>query len=342
MNKEPSVRIYPSDQNGCGAYRCIWPGEALISQGKPVQIIPKPPEIAVDENGNVRGIAVKGADIVVFQRPGNIQMQQVIPILQSHGVKVVIDMDDSLSKIHPRNRAYKFYDPKVNHRKNWMHAQTACEMADLVIVTTSALADEYGKSGNSFIIQNHIPSRYLEIPRPANEIPIVGWAGWTQHHPEDLFVTRGMINQVLIDTGAKFAAFGDKEIFSHLGIRTRGTHENWAFTQLYEYPKTMVGFDIGIVPLTKTPFNDGKSWLKGLEYASLGIVPIVSPVGDYPNLIDLGIAIPAATPKEWYDRTKELILDHDMRREMSEKCRKVAADWTIEGNAHKWWDAWVK
>lgn len=336
------VYVYPSDQYGCGAYRLIWPGEALEAQGKPVRVITKSPQIMVDAFNTVKDVSVGDADVVVFQRPANKQMQSAIPVLQAKGVRVVIDADDSLSKIHPRNRVFPMYDPRTSHNRNWMHAQKAYEMADVVTVTTEALAEEYGQSGNAVIVKNHVPSRYLEVPRPENDIPVVGWAGWTQNHPDDLVVTRGMINQVLVDTGAKFAAFGDVDIMGHLGIRKKNTHhELWNFTQLYDYPKTLVGFDIGIVPLANSAFNQGKSWLKGLEYASLGIIPIVSPIGDYPNLIDLGIAIPAATPKEWYDRTKELILDHEMRKELSIKVRGIASEWTIEGNTDKWWDIWT-
>jgi glycosyltransferase involved in cell wall biosynthesis len=267
-------------------------------------------------------------------------MQEIIPILQENGVKVVIDMDDSLSTIHPRNRAFQAYDPRTSHRMNWIHAQKACDMADLVTVTTQALAEEYGKHGRVSVIPNHIPEAYLKIQRPLNEVPVVGWAGWTQNHPDDLNVTRGAINQVLIDTGAVFAAFGDPAIFSNLGMRLRPPHVNWGFTSVHDYPKTLVRFDIGLVPLAKGPFNEAKSWLKGLEYASLGVVPVVTPTPDYQNLIDLGIALPASTPREWADQVRLLIQDNEMRQEMSEKCRAVAADWTIEGNAHKWWEAW--
>lgn len=341
MNKEPLVRVYPSDQTGCGTYRMIWPGMALMAAGKPVQVVPKPPSIAVDKNGQVHGISVEGAEIVVFQRMATGQFNQVIPILQENGVKVVVDMDDSLSKIHPRNRAHKAYDPRTNHKMNWMHAQSACDMADLVTVTTQALADEYGKHGRVSVIPNHIPEAYLKVQRPLNEVPVVGWAGWTQNHPDDLYVTSGTINQVLVETGAKFVGFGDDDIFTQLGIRRRPPHETWDFTSVWEYHRKLSGFDIGLVPLAKSAFNDGKSWLKGLEYASLGIVPVVSPVGGYPELIDLGMAIPASTPKEWHDRVHELIVDNDYRLEMSQKVRTIAADWTVEGNSHKWWDAWT-
>lgn len=332
--------VYPSDGTGCGVYRMIGPGNAVAATGKPVQVIQQPPQIVVQPNGTISGINVGTAKVVVFQRPGSNQFPQIIPILQENGVKVVIDMDDSLSTIHPRNSAFKVYDPRVNHKRNWMHAAKSCELADLVTVTTTKLAEEYGGHGRVVVIPNHVPESYLKIERPQNEIPIVGWTGWTSTHVDDLTITRGMINQALVETGAKFAAFGDEGIFRDLAIRNRAPNEHWNFTSINHYPERLVGFDIGLVPLDKGHFNEAKSWLKGLEYAALGIVPVVTPIGDYINLIDMGAALPAENPKQWYNTVKDLILDHDMRNELSEKCRTIASEWTIEQNSHKWWNAW--
>ena len=338
MNKH--VIVYPSDGTGCGMYRMAWPGAAVYRTGKPVNVMNRAPQIVVDHQGLIHGISTGSANVVVFQRPGSYQFSQVIPILQSKGIKVVIDMDDSLSTIHPRNSAYRTYDPRINHKINWMHAAKACELADLVTVTTDALAEEYGKHGRVVIIPNHIPTSYLKVQRPSNEVPVIGWAGWTSTHIDDLRVTSGMINQVLTDTGAKFAAFGDEKIFFDLGIRRRPPHEHWGFTSIIEYPARLAGMDIGLVPLQKSTFNEAKSWLKGLEMASLGIVPVVTPVGDYQNLIDMGAALPAANPKEWYIVVKNLVEDNEYRQEMSKKVREIASDWTIEDNSHKWWKAW--
>lgn len=332
--------VYPSDGTGSGMYRMAWPGNAVTASGKPVQVLPRSPQIVIDPNGTVHGINIGTAKVVVFQRAASYQFTQAIPILQSKGVKVIIDMDDSLSTIHPRNVAFKSYDPRISQKMNWMHAARSCELADLVTVTTQALAEEYGKHGRVVVIPNHVPESYLKVQRSTNETPVVGWAGWTNTHVDDLRVTNGIINQVLIDTGAKFAAFGDDKIFFDLSIRNRPPHESWGFTNIGDYPTRLAKMDIGLVPLQKGQFNESKSWLKGLEYAALGVVPIVTPIGDYQNLIDLGIAIPAENPKEWYNKTRELILDNDMRSELSDKCRKVASEWTIEGNSHKWWNAW--
>jgi len=338
---EPRVVCYPSDGKACGHYRLMWPGEAVKKTGKPVTVRKRSPEIMVDHNSKkIYGINVGDADVVVLQRPGSRQIQEVIPVLHEQGKKIIVDMDDSLSLIHPRNPFFKDYDPRVNHQRNWMHAAKACEMVDLVTVTTEALAEEYGKHGRVAIIPNHVPESYLKIERPVNDVPVVIWAGWTATHVSDLAVTHGMINQALIDTGAKFAAFGDTGIFTQLGIRNRPPHECWGFTNIVEYPKKLVLADIGLVPLQQSPFNNCKSGLKILEYSSLGIVPISSPTPDNLRLFEMGLGFTASTPKEWYNVVKELILDNEMRQELSDKVRKIAFGLTIEGNTDLWWNAW--
>lgn len=336
------VLVLPSDANGCGSYRMIWPAEACQQAGKyAVTIQQRMPKIAVDSNGNLQGVNVGTAKTVVLQRPGSYQIPQLIDILHDNNVRVCIDMDDSLSKIDPRNAAYKSYDPRLDHKKNWMHAATSCSMADLVTCTTEALAEEYGSHGRVKIIKNHVPKRYLDIPRPENEVPIVTWAGYTRSHPGDLLVTHGSINQAVVETGASFMAFGDEGIFQDLQIRHRPPN----FLQNFEsnillYPKALSKADIGIVPLRKSPFNDGKSWLKVLEYASLGIVPVASPSPDNLQFAELGGCIIAEKPADWLREVKELILDNDKRAEMSKKVREVAGDFTIEGNVDEWWNAW--
>lgn len=340
MNPEPHILVYPSDGTGSGLYRLTWPGKAVLTAGKPVTIIPRPPQIVVDKDGNVHGINTGSAKVVVFQRPGSYQFTQVIPILQERGVRVCIDLDDSLSTIHPRNVAFKSYDPRTNHKMNWMHAARACELADWVTVTTECLAEEYGKHGRVSVIANHVPESYLKVQRPSNEVPVVTWTGWTSTHVDDLTVTHGMINQVLIDTGAKFAAFGDTNIFRDLKIRHQPPHEYWGFTNIPDYPGRLVGADIGLVPLQKSQFNNCKSRLKMLEMASLGVVPVVSPTPDNLLLHEMGVGFVAEKPKDWYDHVKALILDYEMRAEMSKKCREIAAEITIEKNWKLWWNAW--
>lgn len=334
------VLVLPSDAGGCGHYRLVWPAEACAAEGKPVLVQQRMPKITVDQRGNVGGINIGNFKVVVIQRPGSYQIPQVIDIFHQNGVKVVIDMDDSMSKIDPRNPVYKHYDPRTNQKRNWINVAKSCELADLVTCTTDALAEEYGSHGRVQIIKNHVPRRYLDLERPNNEVPILTWAGWTVTHPGDLRVTSGVMGSVLAETGARFMAYGDLNIFSELQIRYKTPHFHHNFESIQQYPEHLVKADVGIVPLKLTPFNAGKSWLKCLEYASLGIVPVASPTPDNIQFAELGGCILAEKPADWHREVKELLLDHDKRAELSKKVREVASQWILEDHYEKWWGAW--
>lgn len=335
-----NILVLPSDVGGCGFYRLVWPAEACMAAGKPVLIQNRMPKIVVDSQGKMQGINVGNYNVVVIQRPGSYQIPEAIDIFHDNGVKVVIDMDDSMSKIDPRNPVFKHYDPRTNQNRNWMHVAMSCSKADLVTCTTEALAEEYGSHGRVKIIKNHVPRRYLDFPRQENEVPIVTWAGWTVTHPGDLEVTDGAINSALVDTGAVFMAYGDQEMFRELKILYNPPNFHQNFEDMHHYAEKLVKADIGIVPLKLSSFNKGKSWLKCLEYASLGIVPVASPTPDNLQFAALGGCIIAEKRTDWYREVKDLILDNDKRAEMSKKVREVASQFILEDNWNLWYDAW--
>ncbi len=65
-------------------------------------------------------------------------------------------------------------------------------------------------------------------------------------------------------------------------------------------------FDVGIAPLSDSAFNCAKSDIKSLDYAALGLLPLVSDCPAYRNAIDIGMAI-GCKPGEWFDRMAEII-----------------------------------
>lgn len=338
------VRVCPSDQAGCGKYRMIWPGQALQAEGYDIQI-ERRPLIKVndaEELPRVVDVQTEGADVMVFQRPCTYQITQLIPILQDRGVKVVIDMDDDLSCIHPTNPAYKAYNPKLNKRSNWDWAAKACELADLITVTTDKLAEVYGSHGRVQIIPNYVPSRFLSIEEERDEALTIGWAGWVPTHPRDLEVAARAVYRAMKGTSARFKAIGDKDTLQKLEIRPQGGQHYWIpRVEIDQYPHELAKLHIGLVPLQESDFNQAKSWLKALEYSSLGVVPVVTPTPDNQKLAALGGAYVATTNADWEEILRHLINNPDEVADMAKRCREVASDLTIEGNTRQWKDAWL-
>lgn len=337
------IVVCPSDETGCGKYRMIWPAEALQAEGKAVSIQKRPRILTNQAETPPRVLDVMlppKTKAIVFQRPGSYQITEIIPILRNRGIKVIIDMDDDLETIHPLNPAYSYYNPEVSPNRNWNWAKKACDLADVVTATTEALLEKYASKTKGILIPNCIPQRFLEIESKPNELVTVGWAGWVKTHPDDLQITHGAVNEALSKQNARFMAIGDKDIFNKLQVRNRYPHVYQPGVSFDEYPETISQLDIGIVPLADTPFNHGKSWLKALEYASLGVAPVVSPTPDNMRLVEQGGAYVARSPKIWRDSIRNLIVNEEERLDLIKRARDVASKWTIESNTWRWYEAW--
>lgn len=333
------VIVYPSDNGGCGHYRMRWPAEALANQGYDVEVATRMPRV-VKQGEKVIDVLPIYADAIVLQRPCLQQIIEAIQLIQKQGVKVIIDMDDDLGNIHPKNKAYAPYNtPHMHHT----FANQACELADIVTVSTPALAERYAPHGRFAVLPNCVPESFLKIN--INRDPgfvTVGWAGQTMTHPEDLQITHGAINEALANQRARFFAMGDQKTLDNLGIRYKYPHNWMGPVPLQQYPWAVAQFDIGIVPLEKSLFNQTKSWLKALEYSALNIAPVVSPTPDNMRMVDAGAALVAHNPREWSTIVRDLIVDEVTRKDLAARARAFAAGWTIEARAEQWATAWSR
>lgn len=336
------VLVYPADASRCGR-RILWPAEALIAQGADIVI--------GDRHRPDDPIWNQGADIVVLQRPmlkryvaphlddNGVPEPAVIELLQADGMRVVVDIDDDFMALNRKNGVWDRTHPSVSPDCNWQHLSAACRMADLVTVTTPALARRYGAHGRVAIIPNHIPASYLDIERPQNDVPVVGWSGAVATHPDDLQVTRGAVSRALQQTGARFLMVGPADgVQANLGLLEPPVATG--FVDLDDYPFEMARIDVGIVPLEDSAFNAAKSWLKLMEFAALGVVPIGSPTLPNVEFAERYRLPLASKPKDWERWVRRLVTDTELRVEMSEAGREAMREETIEANAYRWMEVW--
>jgi glycosyl transferase family 1 len=344
------VYVYPGDAWGCGHYRCIFPGQAVAGLGELDVTVIEPGSRDLTINFDQRTGRVVGhtfpddADVVVMQRPTNGFLSQVVPMLQERGVAVVVDMDDDLGCIHPRNPAFPGLQPKIRVRgvvhpnlHSWHNARDACRIADLVTVTTPALAQRYGSHGRVRVIPNMVPAGYLDIPHTDSDV--IGWGGTVGTHPDDL-QSVGPSLAKLIQAGATFRQVGDGGgVARCLGLRDEPP--STGPVGLDEWPLHLATFGIGIAPLAMTRFNEAKSRLKPLEYASVGVPWVGAATPDYRALHDLGCGMIAERPKAWEGILRRLLREPALREDLSASGRRVAAENTFEGNAWLWAEAWA-
>lgn len=265
--------------------------------------------------------------------------------MRSKGIAIVVDMDDDLSTIHPRNSAFWRYRENSQTPFSAKNAEFICREATLVTVSTKNLLARYAKHGRGQVIDNYVPERYLYVmSREQRPEPTFGWAGTLQSHPTDVAVVGRAVRE-LVDAGHQFRVVGPPDPGLREQFRLAAEPSTTGIVSMFNWPTAIADtLDVGLAPLEPGTFNTSKSRLKLLEYASVGVPYVASPRAEYQRLHreSGGLGFLADTPKQWAQYTKDLLTKDELRQELSEKARAWAATQTIELHAWRWLEAWER
>jgi hypothetical protein len=294
-----------------------------------------------------------GCDVVVAQRtclPGPSKIWQ--GMARAGKSKLVFELDDDLLHVDPSNKpAMNFYDSETLQRRSAFldagHQKRLVEniaVADLVTVTTEPLADLVSQwNRNVVILPNCIPAWMLTHDRPRNDARVtIGWGGGPSHS-RDFGEVAKPLKRIL-------QRFGDAVEFHNIGMdytsrvssnRGRTRFSPWC-DSVGDYLRA-IDYDIAVIPLRPSVFNDSKSDLKLLEASALGIPSIVSDTGPYERAVRSGApAATAITHREWEERLVELIQSPTDREQLGKEAREWASKRTVEANAHLWATAYAQ
>lgn len=355
------VGIYPADAGGCGHYRLIWPGEAAARAGADVTIVPHDHAdarfMAVVQDRYVAAPGRKGTpvpeavdlieappyDVVVIQRPLHSSLATLIPHIRAAGVAVVVELDDDFWSLAPQNTVWPGVHPRSSPASNWDHLAFAIGCADLVTVSTPALARKVSRWARHapVVLPNYLPPHAYRVDvKPISDPPVIGWSGSLATHPGDLREVGAAVADVMRRTGATFHVVGTGQgVARQLGIADVSTSGGWL--PLDQYHAALDAIHIGIVPLKAIPFNHAKSWLKGIEMAARNIPVVASPVEEYRTLHRDGGCLVAHSTRSWSSTLRTLIEDAQWRAHTAERGRQVADALHIDRHAHLWPEAWA-
>lgn len=257
--------------------------------------------------------------------------------LAAAGRALVYEIDDDLFNVDHTNRAAHqvFGDPEIQAR---IRANAAA--ASLVTVTTEPLAEVMRQHNpNVVVLPNCVPESLLVHRRHRRERLTLGWAGSATHEMD------------LAEIAAPLRQYLDRN--PHVALHMMGVdYAEWMSLPLGQVRVTpwissvetylmMVDFDVALAPLRAHVFNRAKSSLRVLEASALGIPVVASDYGPYAEFVRDGeTGFLVRRDHEWGQRLRELDRDDAMREEMGVKARELARGHTIEGNAHRWEDAY--
>lgn len=262
-------------------------------------------------------------------------------VARKNGVKIIMDIDDSMWDIHDDNPAYKTYQPGGQAIKD---LNSIINEVDHITCT-----NEY--------LKNVIISRTNKRPDQITVLP--NYIDFNIYHyrpefkdTEDILITHfGSTTHFKdLDTHPFFMGM-DKIMkeYPHVKFRSVGAflgkfrkkwglrYENYyghedIYTWIKEkYPKYMEETDFFVTPLVDDIYNRCKSPIKWLEASAVKKPGIWQDIRQYREVIDETNGFLAKKDKDWYRAMKELIEDKEKRKAMGEKAFKdVEKGWQMK------------
>lgn len=272
-------------------------------------------------------------DVVITQRlalKSIAAVERVLAYCRKRGARLIYDLDDDLMAIgadHPEYAAYQAYAPVV--------LRLVTE-ADEVWTSTARLAERLAPFNvNTVLLQNELDARVWRpaAPEPHSEMRLL-YMGTSSHRPDFEAIVRPAFAELFrtYGTGVSLDIVGVVSDGARAGERiiTPPRATALAYPAFAAWLQRQPAYDIGLAPLTPTPFNDAKSHIKWLEYAALGLATVATDVGEYASSIRASAGGVLATAEGFVAALRALI--DDPTRLLAARTAAVAG--ALENIAH--------
>jgi len=263
-------------------------------------------------------LKVRSYDLIIIEK-------EIFPYLPAFaerflrflGISYIVDYDDAI---------FHSYDKNINWLIRFLLGKkidTVMRLSNLVIVGNEYLSSRARSSGAGQV--EIIPTvvdlnKYKAVKSTNNKPLVVGWIG-SPATSKYLLLIVSVYKLLKSEFDVRFVAVGcNKEILKDLPIEVLPWSEETE-VQLIQ------SFDIGIMPLSNSPWEMGKCGYKLIQYMACGLPVVASPVGVNKKIVENGInGFLAQETHEWEQALRKLLNDKNLRVQMGEKGRDLVKE----------------
>lgn len=239
--------------------------------------------------------------------------------------KIVYDFDDAIW-IPVSSQ----YNKTISRLRNFGKTAKICKWACKISVGNKFLAD-YSSQYNTQV--NIIPTVvdtghvHNKLQQQMTDMPSIGWTG-TFSTLKYLDIILPVLQELQASHAFKFVVIADKD--PQLSLH------NYQFIKWNKETESndLLSFHIGLMPLYNDEISKGKCGFKAIQYMSLGIPAVVSPVGVNSEIVDHGVSgFICATEQEWKERLLQLLTQAKLREQMGIAARKkIQEHYSVESS----------
>lgn len=321
---------------GSAYVRCFLPARHLPGQSLPIE--------AGDldwDNDLDRLFMPRQRGAAVWQFLGDDWRTRITWGLQEQGVRTLMEVDDNYTTPHPAPPGTKkawwatiteATQPGRSGYSNEMH-RLIIPTLDGVIVSTEHLRRKYLEyTDNVYLCPNTVdPDDWSDLEEKPKGVLRIVYSGSQSHLRDAPQVTKAL----------KWAS-------RQKGVEAwvQGVRNSWTFTSrmawtdtLSEYRKSLGSFHVGLAPLLKGEWANGKSDLKALEYTMAGVVPFVAREEPYRPWWDTDMVVESGQ-ENWLAKVKWIVRNQDALPELLQQARDYVLGFrTTAANVWRWKEA---
>lgn len=280
-------------------------------------------------------------DIVVVQR--------ILPFLdlllarcKKYGIKVVYETDDDLLGVEKNSPSFEYVDRVRSQITNFI------DNADAITVTTPNLASKFD-SNKTTIIHNYYVNTVFNVKKDIKRDGKLklGYYG-TLTHSKDLFLIKDVILKLKEKYDFDFEVIGgfnaEDDVCEDWYAAVELPLNNMCFEVFMPWLSKVANWDVALVPLENSKFNLGKSELKYIELAVLGIPGVYSDMPVYNTVVKNGVSgLLATDTKDWILKIEELLSDISLRENIRKNAlNDVLENYSLDEVVNKWDDLFSK
>jgi len=240
--------------------------------------------------------------------------------------KIIYDFDDAIW-IPNYSEANSFF----SFLKGYKNVKHICNYAFKISCGNQFLCD-FARPYNANVVYNpttiDTEHYHNKVKVHEHKKPVIGWTG--SHS------TIRYINEILpvlrkLETEFDFTFIVISDLKPEFELKSL-EYIKWNKESEIE---DLLKFNIGIMPLKDDKWANGKCGFKALQYMSLGIPALVSPVGVNTKIVDHGInGFVCETEEDWEHSLRTLLSDGNLMIEMGRRTReKIENHYSVRSNA---------
>lgn len=305
------VQVHATVNTGIGDY--------VYRIGQPAQAMGKLPGIMVINLTSIspylREISLRG-DVLVLHLIGEQDMLPIVAERKKRGLATVFEISDNFLAFPPWAKIKAWFNDPINLATTFQ----LIRLSDAVQGVSEVLLEQFSfLHDHRAVFENQI-MEMGSIQETSRDEVVIGWGG-SVGHTEDMKSIAHVIQDICqAHPNVRFSFMGNRRQYEQ--VFGSVVNQQFSYTEpgnLSEYYSFLDGLDIGLAPLLATPYNVCRSDVKFIEYASRGVVPLVSDVGPYKKHAKHGVnAFLFADAESLRNVLGMLIDDRSLTREIKE------------------------